>query len=120
MSDNHHFSIALYTQTCEWRMFIWGTNTVQEVSLQPSKPAIDLDSFEPNGEWELRATRAWREIHVENGGKILHLLYQATLRRRPSLLALTVLLPVLVLAMVNVFVFTVPSESGGYNVHNSL
>ena len=90
------------------------------VNIQPLIPTIDLDTFVTNGEWELKATRAWREVVFQGGANCAYVFYEVTLRRRPSLLALTVLLPVLVLAMVNVFVFTVPSESGGYNVHNSL
>ena len=72
--------------------------------------------FVPNGEWELRATRARRS----EGGDVVHIVYEVTLRRRPTLLALTVLLPVLVLSLVNVFVFTVPSESGEYSACLSL
>ena len=74
-----------------------------------------------NGEWELRATRSWHEVVLRGSDDYsTFLYYEVTLRRRPSLLVLTVLLPVLVLALVNVFVFTVPSEAGGYSVHHSL
>ena len=101
-------------------MFVWGGDTIQTVNIQPLISTIDLDTFVTNGEWELRATRAWREVASQGGTKIAYVLYEVTLRRRPSLLVLTVLLPVLVLAFVNVFVFTVPSEAGGYGVHHSL
>ena len=94
-------------------MFVWGGDTVYTVDLQPFIPTIDLDTFVVNGEWELTATRARRQIVPQNGGEFPYVFYEVTLRRRPSLLVLTVLLPVLVLALVNVFVFTVPSESGG-------
>ena len=74
-----------------------------------------------NGEWELRATRAWHTVSPRGSdNNPTYLYYEVTLRRRPSLLVLTVLLPVLVLALVNVFVFTVPSEAGKYSVHHSL
>ena len=79
-----------------------------------------LDSFVPNGEWELLATRAWRGIFVENGIELVRVFYEVTLRRRPSLLVLTVLLTVFILALVNVFVFAVPSESGECCVNNAL
>ena len=80
--------------------------------MKPSRPDIVLDSFVPNGEWELLATRAWRVIFVEYGIEVVRVFYEVTLRRRPSLLVLTVLLPMFILAVVNVFVFAVPSESG--------
>ena len=88
--------------------------------MKPSRPDIVLDSFVPNGEWELLATRAWRGIFVEYGTEVVRVFYEVTLRRRPSLLVLTVLLPVFILALVNVFVFTVPSESGECCVNNAL
>ena len=93
-------------------MFVWGGDPIQAINIQPLIPYIDLDTFVTNGEWELRATRAWREVVVQGGKDFAYVLYEVTLRRRPSLLVLTVLLPVLVLALVNVFVFTIPSESG--------
>ena len=100
-------------------MFVWGGDTIQTVNIQPLISTIDLDTFVTNGEWELRATRAWREVVSQGGTKFAYVIYEVTLRRRPSLLVLTVLLPVLVLAFVNVFVFTVPSEAGAYGVHHS-
>ena len=66
-----------------------------------------------NGEWELRATRSWHEVVLRGSDDYsTFLYYEVTLRRRPSLLVLTVLLPMFILAVVNVFVFAVPSESG--------
>ena len=109
--------ISLYTQTCQWTIFVWGVDAIR---LQPSIPTIDLDTFVVNGEWELVTTRAWREVVSETDRDVAFLMYEVTLRRRPSLLALTVLLPVMVLSLVNVFVFAVPSESGGYRVHRAL
>ena len=109
-------SFFISLETCEWRMFVWGADGFNVVDLQPIIPTIDLDTFVVNGEWELTATRARRQIHLQNGGEFPYVFYEVTLRRRPSLLVLTVLLPVLVLSLVNVFVFTVPSESGGSSV----
>ena len=119
-TDSHTISILPSTQTCQWKMFVWGGDTIQTVNIQPLISTIDLDTFVTNGEWELRATRAWREVVSQGGETFAYVLYEVTLRRRPSLLVLTVMLPVLVLALVNVFVFTVPSEAGGYGVHHSL
>ena len=101
-------------------MFVWGGDPIQAINIQPLMPYIDLDTFVTNGEWELRTTRAWREVVVQGGKDFAYVLYEVTLRRRPSLLVLTVLLPVLVLALVNDFVFTIPSEAGGYSVRHSL
>ena len=108
-------------QTCQWVLFDWSIDSNKTVNIQPVIPTIDLDSYVTNGEWELRATRAWHAVVSRSSdNNPTYLYYEVTLRRRPSLLVLTVLLPVLVLALVNVFVFTVPSEAGKYSVHHSL
>ena len=113
-------SILSSAQTCQWKMLVWGGDPIQAINIQPLIHYIDLDTFVTNGEWELRATRAWGEVVFQGGKDFAYVLYEVTLRRRPSLLVLTVLLPVLVLALVNVFVFTIPSEAGGYSVNHSL
>ena len=101
-------------------MFIWDGDPIEAIDIHPLLSTIDLQTFVVNGEWELLASRAWEEVGSQGGTDTAYVLYEVTLRRRPSLLVLTVLLPVLVLALVNVFVFTVPSEAGGYSVHHSL
>ena len=106
-------SILSSAQTCQWKMFVWGGDPIQAIDIQPLIPTMDLDTFVTNGEWELRSTRGWPEVVFQGGADYAFVFYEITLRRRPSLLALTVLLPVLVLALVNVFVFTIPSEAGG-------
>ncbi|XP_076439553.1 acetylcholine receptor subunit alpha-like [Babylonia areolata] len=98
-------------QKCRWIIFIWGGDG-SNIDIHPINDVIDLESYAVNGEWDLRSTRGWREVAISDGSKFITLFYEITIRRRPSLLALTVLLPVLVLALVNVFVFTIPSEAG--------
>ncbi|KAK7108948.1 neuronal acetylcholine receptor subunit beta-3-like [Littorina saxatilis] len=98
-------------QKCDWKMFIWGAD-FSSTDLRPLLPTIDFDTYVVNGEWEVLSTKAWRQVEGNDAGNITNLYYQIVIRRRPSLLALTVLLPVVVLALVNIFVFTVPSEAG--------
>ena len=107
------------TQRCTWDLFVWAEDLAKS-NLLLSRPDIDLDSFGRNGEWQLMSTKAWREVRIMKGDRFSFLRYEVTLRRRPALQALTVLLPVVVLSLVNVFVFTVPSEAGGYRVHRVL
>ncbi|XP_070183592.1 neuronal acetylcholine receptor subunit beta-3-like [Littorina saxatilis] len=98
-------------QRCVWKMFIWGIDFAA-TDLRPLLPTIDLDTYVVNGEWEVLSTKCWTGVEENDAGNITFLNYQIVIRRRPSLLALTVLLPVVVLALVNIFVFTVPSEAG--------
>ncbi|XP_025095678.1 LOW QUALITY PROTEIN: neuronal acetylcholine receptor subunit beta-3-like [Pomacea canaliculata] len=73
---------------------------------------IDLSFYSGNGAWKMLSTRAFRTNLILNGANFPILVYEVTLKRRPSLLVLTVLMPVLLLAFINVFVFSIPSESG--------
>ncbi|KAL8570377.1 hypothetical protein ACOMHN_035795 [Nucella lapillus] len=98
-------------QRCRWEIFGWAEDA-SEIVLRPVLPHIDLDSFQENGEWRLMSSRAWEETIFFDGVPFSQLNYEVTLRRRPILLALTVLLPVFVQSLINVFVFTIPSEAG--------
>ncbi|KAK7494915.1 hypothetical protein BaRGS_00013794 [Batillaria attramentaria] len=102
------------TQRCKWQIFVWGEGgAVNQTDLDPMRPYVDLDFYVTNGEWELMSSRVWKTLMGTPDGSLYpHIHYEVTIRRRPSLLALTVLLPVVVLAGINVFVFTIPSESG--------
>ncbi|PVD31003.1 hypothetical protein C0Q70_10279 [Pomacea canaliculata] len=75
-------------------------------------PTIDLSFYSGNGEWEMISTQATKRNWTLDGALYPELVYKMTLKRRPSLLVLTVLMPVLLLAFINVFVFSIPSESG--------
>lgn len=99
------------SQRCQWKMFIWGDSSNQ-TDLRPASDEIDLDTFSGNGEWELMSTRAWQSVTIVPTGIFPFLFYEVTLRRRPTLTVLTGLLPVLVLALINIYVFAIPSESG--------
>ncbi|KAK7108174.1 neuronal acetylcholine receptor subunit alpha-7-like isoform X2 [Littorina saxatilis] len=98
-------------QICRWEMFVWGEG-LDTVDLQVTTTDIILDTYVGNGEWQLMATQAWRDVRKNSTKPTPYANYEVTLRRRPTLLALTIMLPITVLAFVNVFVFTIPSESG--------
>ncbi|XP_076461482.1 neuronal acetylcholine receptor subunit non-alpha-2-like [Babylonia areolata] len=98
-------------QRCTWQLFVWGDNA-ETVVLQAVNRHIDLELYQENGEWNLIASNAWMERKGPDAFQFLYLTYEATLRRRPTLLFLTVLLPICTLSFVNVFVLTIPSESG--------
>ncbi|XP_076461522.1 neuronal acetylcholine receptor subunit alpha-3-like [Babylonia areolata] len=98
-------------QRCRWEFFGWAQD-VNEIVLQLVQPSVCLDSFQKNGEWSVMDTTAWVETRAFYGFPFSVVNYEVTLRRRPTLLALTVLLPVVVQSVVNMFVFTIPSEAG--------
>ncbi|XP_076461518.1 acetylcholine receptor subunit alpha-1-A-like [Babylonia areolata] len=98
-------------QRCKWRLYSWG-HTADEVILQATVPHINMDYYQENGQWNLIDSASWTETRVWDGYRIQKLIYEVTLRRIPTLLILTVLLPIYTLSFVNVFVFTIPSEAG--------
>ncbi|KAL8585962.1 hypothetical protein ACOMHN_059398 [Nucella lapillus] len=98
-------------QKCRWNLFIWGGDWMW-MDLVAIMDTINLQDYTANGEWDVRETTARAHVQVMNNLSYPTLEFEVTLRRRPTLLAMTVLLPVLVLAVVNVFVFTIPSETG--------
>nr|KAG5705236.1 hypothetical protein BaRGS_011262 [Batillaria attramentaria] len=100
-----------------WRPKLTVINSLKELKPIGQEYVYTLLSFDDfyvtNGEWELMSSRVWKTLMGTPDGSLYpHIHYEVTIRRRPSLLALTVLLPVVVLAGINVFVFTIPSESG--------
>lgn len=99
---------------CRWEMTSWGDND-NDVILLPTTSTIDLDTFVGNVEWDLVSSKAYRQLRGTNATPLTYVVYEAVLRRRASLYIITILVPVLVLAVVNVFVFTIPSETGMSN-----
>ncbi|XP_076461479.1 neuronal acetylcholine receptor subunit alpha-3-like [Babylonia areolata] len=97
-------------QRCTWQLLSWG-DTVETMILQAVNRYIDLELYQENGQWNLIASNAWMERKGLYPSQFSSLTYQVTLRRRPTLLVLTVLLPMTMLCFVNVFVFTIPSEA---------
>lgn len=100
------------TQTCNWELFVWGVDLLN-IDLIPVFPQINVDIFKSNGEWDLVSTHASIITFYPVGNlSASSVVYSATLKRRPTLLVLTVLLPVIVLAVINIFVFFIPFDSG--------
>lgn len=99
------------TQRCQLIFFSWADD-LTKVDVHHDEPVVHLDAFQCSGEWELMATSASRELKTVNGLTVPYVIFELTLRRSPSVLMLTVLLPVLVLAAVNIYVFAIPLDSG--------
>ncbi|KAK6190686.1 hypothetical protein SNE40_002494 [Patella caerulea] len=99
------------TQECKIDFFNWGTIS-GELSLKSD--GVNTDHFYRNGEWDLIGTSE-REFIVEyNGGEYSkpHVEITIIIKRRPSTICLTVILPVILLSLINVCAFIIPAESG--------
>ncbi|XP_025095155.1 LOW QUALITY PROTEIN: neuronal acetylcholine receptor subunit alpha-7-like [Pomacea canaliculata] len=97
-------------QTCTWQLFIWAEDMGQLTSCSCGLPLTSASTLEMVR--EMISTQATKRNWTLDGALYPELVYKMTLKRRPSLLVLTVLMPVLLLAFINVFVFSIPSESG--------
>ncbi|XP_067672857.1 neuronal acetylcholine receptor subunit alpha-6-like [Haliotis asinina] len=103
-------NFPLDEQECTYMTFDWRTS-LKEVDLRSTNNFIGLDLFNNNSQWDITNTSASRLV-LENGGRYFPwVYYKMTLRRKPSLVILITLLPVLVLGLVNVVVFLIPVES---------
>ncbi|XP_025095676.1 neuronal acetylcholine receptor subunit alpha-7-like [Pomacea canaliculata] len=97
--------------TCDLQMFIWAEGE-GPIELQPVKSEIDFDSYVGNGEWKVSSTAVRRVTYHLHDDPISVVVYEVTLRRRPALVVMTIVLPVFILAGLNIFVFLIPYESG--------
>ncbi|KAK7499692.1 hypothetical protein BaRGS_00009033 [Batillaria attramentaria] len=98
--------------TCQVSLVVWSEPGT--ALLAPMLDKIDLTSFTESSEWELLDTSV-RDILVPysaEGKGDVKLLLELTLKRRASTLVVTVLLPVALLAAINLVVFLIPCESG--------
>lgn len=98
-------------QRCYFPIATWSEGSTQTV-LSASDSTMNMDFYTGDGEWVLVSSSVNRTLKGLGNELFYFLTYEVTLRRHPVLLVLTVLIPVLVLAMVNVFVFVIPTESG--------
>ncbi|KAK6190680.1 hypothetical protein SNE40_002490 [Patella caerulea] len=101
------------TQTCRLDFMNWGSVN-GGVALKTYKGGISESDFCNNGEWQLVSSSA-RDYDEENSnGEILenHIEIAITIKRRPSIIVLTVLLPVILLSFTKICAFIIPASSG--------
>ncbi|XP_046573449.1 neuronal acetylcholine receptor subunit alpha-6-like [Haliotis rubra] len=104
-------NFPLDEQECTYETFAWGSD-LKEVDLRPINNSIGIDLFNANSQWDITNTCASRLVLGNSGIYFPWVYYKMSLKRKPSLVILTTLLPVLVLGLVNVVVFLIPVESG--------
>ncbi|XP_025095100.1 acetylcholine receptor subunit alpha-1-A-like [Pomacea canaliculata] len=97
-------------QKCRWEMFLWAED--ESVDLNPVQSGVVLDSYVGDGEWKVTSTAVRRVTSHLDDAPFSVLVYEVTLRRRPALVVMTIVLPLFILAGLNVFVFIIPHESG--------
>ncbi|KAL3866753.1 hypothetical protein ACJMK2_044029 [Sinanodonta woodiana] len=95
------------TQLCELQFLIWSYG-IDELEIKPYFQAISNSGFHENGEWQL--LEAWMttdETHLSP-----NVIMSLKLQRRSKFFMLEFLVPIMLLSLLNSFVFLVPCHSG--------
>ncbi|XP_060062772.1 acetylcholine receptor subunit alpha-like [Ylistrum balloti] len=99
------------TQVCKLIFRLW-TLQPQDVKFKLNEPVtLHLDTYEENSVWDLHSAN----IVLENGNFIVLL----SLNRRPEYYLLTLICPIILLSLLDIFTFVIPVDSGekmGYSM----
>ncbi|XP_060071422.1 acetylcholine receptor subunit beta-like [Ylistrum balloti] len=99
-------------QTCTLSLTSWAY-TSNEISLDFETNPVYLDSYIPNGEWELISTFGLITGSRSKGdNSFSNVKFSIILRRRPLFHVLNTLFPVALMAVLSAMVFKLPVESG--------
>ena len=94
-------------QNCLFKIGAWG-HTASELTLTASRSDWDMELFEENAEWTVESTSS--ASYVQNNVSFVE--FSIELKRIPTYYVINLIAPVILLAVVNVFVFVLPAECG--------
>ncbi|XP_052095207.1 neuronal acetylcholine receptor subunit alpha-3-like [Mytilus californianus] len=94
------------TQECTMQIIAWGYSTF-DITFYSSLSTVHTSSYSTNSEWELSKT----SVNVSNTVTPT-VRYTFYFKRRPMFLLMTLIIPVIFLALLNIGVFLLPTESG--------
>ncbi|XP_060069865.1 neuronal acetylcholine receptor subunit beta-3-like, partial [Ylistrum balloti] len=100
------------TQTCPIAITAW-SYTDSLIDLAPSAdPVFSLDFYHENGEWEyVRSSKKTKTIE-RAGHETLTVTISPTFRRRPQFYVMNTIIPILILGILNGFIFSLSVDSG--------
>ncbi|XP_070195183.1 neuronal acetylcholine receptor subunit alpha-2-like [Littorina saxatilis] len=99
------------SQDCSFQLSTW-IYTSETVQLVPTSNPIRADNWHENSEWMLESMDVEVYNHTSDGQLYPHVEYHFYLKRRSAFYILKFLAPIVILSVVNAFVFCVPPESG--------
>ncbi|XP_052280916.1 acetylcholine receptor subunit beta-like 1 [Dreissena polymorpha] len=94
-------------QTCYLKFQAWSYRKSEVIMLGGSN-GIEMSEYEPNSGWEVTAT-GW-EIQEDSDDSAIS--FKLQLKRKPLYFMLSVILPIITLAILNLCVFLLPCTSG--------
>ncbi|XP_060062770.1 acetylcholine receptor subunit alpha-like [Ylistrum balloti] len=98
------------TQICRIVFRMW-TSQPMDARFALTEPALNLTFYKENGEWDISSSKAL----LENDNFIVLL----SLERRPEYYLLTLICPIILLSLLDIFTFVIPVDSGekmGYSM----
>lgn len=93
--------------TCELKYVIW-TNPKNLLLAKKGTKGLDLGVYGTNSEWDILSTSA-ADITTDTGSGVI---FTIEMKRKPLFYLLNILVPVIMLAVLNPFVFALPAASG--------
>ena len=93
--------------TCHLKFVIW-SNTVDLVKISTGSNGLNMDLFQESSQWSILSTSTTNYETTTTSGVMFSLL----MKRKPLFYLLNILIPVIMLAVLNVFVFVLPASSG--------
>ena len=93
--------------TCDLKFVVW-SNTKDLVNLTKGEIGTNMDLFEDSAEWSVLSAVAADYVTSTSSG----VTFTVELKRKPLFYLLNILVPVIMLAVINVFVFVLPASSG--------
>ena len=94
-------------QHCSFKISAWG-HIASELTLTASRSDWDMELFEENAEWTVESTSS--ASYAQNNVSFVE--FSIELKRIPTYYVINLIIPVTLLALVNVCVFILPTESG--------
>ncbi|KAL8588910.1 hypothetical protein ACOMHN_012948 [Nucella lapillus] len=111
-TDISHFPFD--TQTCGVSVKTFGY-TVQHLELEADADEINMNYYSESGEWKLLST----STHKVNLYNYTQVTFNFKVKRKPEFYGMNLVLPVIMMAVMGLFIYLLPAESGekmGYSL----
>lgn len=86
--------------------------TIDFLTIMEDQSGFFLQYYTESEEWEMVETSLKKQLFVGNNLTYTQLHFNMKIKRRPMYVILSVLLPVIILSVLNIFCFVIPIESG--------
>jgi hypothetical protein len=93
------------SQTCEMWILPW-QQSPSEIKIVLPQSTIDMSYYSKNPQWDYVSSN----LYVKNSWNSLHV--SMTFKRRPTFFMINIIFPIVLLGVLNLFVFVLPVDSG--------